>query len=122
MDPIKAYLRSENLSKDRQAADKIKKRSFMFYLGNDRLCKTSFLMPLLLCLKEEEVEYVLRELHEGICGSQPVGSSLNLKALRNDCFLPTMKADTLDLLKRCDKCRGTLMFQESRWLNRHPWL
>ena len=57
-----------------------------------------------MCLNVEETEYVLRELHEGICGSHATGSSFTLKALRNDYFGPTMKVDALDLVKGCDKC------------------
>ena len=35
VDPIKAYLKSETLPKDRKLAEKIKKRSSIYYLGND---------------------------------------------------------------------------------------
>ena len=61
-------------------------------------------MPLLMFLNEEESNYVLRELHEGICRSHMVDTSLALKALRNGYFWPTMKADILNLVKKCDKC------------------
>ena len=61
-------------------------------------------MPLLLCLNEAESNYVLRELHEGICASHMVGTSMALKSLRNSYFWLTMKADALDLVKKCDKC------------------
>ena len=62
-------------------------------------------MPLLMCLREKEANYVLRKVHMGICGNHAAGSSLALKALRNGYFWPTMKADALDLVKKCDKCQ-----------------
>ena len=58
-----------------------------------------------MCLIEEESDYMLRELHEGICGSHVARTSLALKALRNEYFWLMMKADALDLMKRCDKCQ-----------------
>ena len=103
MDPIKAYLGSETLPEDKKEADKVKKRSSLFYLENDQLYKCSFSMPLLMCLNEEEAEHVLRELHEGIYGSHARRISLALKALRNGYFWPTMKAGILNLVKSYDK-------------------
>ena len=57
-------------------------------------------MPLLIYLTDVESNYVLRELHERICGIHVTGTSLALKALRMDILV-----DTLDLVKRCDKCQ-----------------
>ena len=58
MDPIKAYLKNKVLSEDRRQAKKIRKRSSLYHLDNDRLYKCSFSMPLLICLNEEEFDYV----------------------------------------------------------------
>ena len=62
-------------------------------------------MPLLMCQTIDEGTYVLRELHEGICGSHATRTSLTFKALRNGYFWPIMKANALDLVKRCEKCQ-----------------
>ena len=62
-------------------------------------------MPLLMFLNKGEADYVLRDLHEGICKIHAVGTSLTLKALKNKYFWLTKKADTLDLVRRCDKCQ-----------------
>ena len=61
-------------------------------------------MLLLMHLNEEKANYVLKELHERICGSHVTKASLAFKALGNGYFWLTMKADALDLVKRCDKC------------------
>ena len=60
-------------------------------------------MLLPMCLNGEEANYILRKLHEDICGSHVARTSSALKALRNEYFLSTMKADALDLVRRCDK-------------------
>ena len=67
-------------------------------------------MPLLICLTNDEGTYVLRELHEGICGSYVVGTSLAFKALRNGYFQPIMKVNALDLVKDVINARGTHMY------------
>ena len=46
---------------------------------------------------------MLRELHERIYGSQVAKTSVALKALRNGYLCIIMKADTFDLVKKCDK-------------------
>ena len=104
VDPIKT-LRNGTLLKDKKVAKKVKKWLSLFYLENDWLYKQSFSMPLLMCLNEEEVNYMLRELHGRICGSHALRASLVLKALRNCYFWLSMKVDTPDLVKKCDKCQ-----------------
>ena len=86
MDAIKTYLETRALPEDSVKVDKIKKQSVSFYLENGMMYKCGFPMPLLMCLREEEADYVLRELHEGICGNHVGNSSLTLKALRNGYF------------------------------------
>ena len=53
-----------------------KEWSSLYYLDNNRLYKRSLSMLLLMCLNDEEVDYVLWDLHEGICRSRVVGLSL----------------------------------------------
>ena len=70
-------------------------------------------MLLLMFLNEEELEYMLRELYERICGSHTTETTFALKALRNGYFWPTMKVDALDLVKKCEKCqRHTYMLRK----------
>ena len=54
-----------------------------------------FLYAIVDILNEEELNYMLRELHDGICGSHVAKTTLALKALRNSYFWPTMKVDAL---------------------------
>ena len=52
-------------------------------------------MPYLRCLRPDEAEYVVREIHEGVCG----------KALRQGYYWPTMQKDSAYLVQKCDKCQ-----------------
>ncbi|GFS43263.1 hypothetical protein Acr_00g0084440 [Actinidia rufa] len=57
------------------------------------------------CLRPEEAEYVLREIHEGICGNHSGARSLARKTIRQRYFWPTIERDAAAYVKRCDKCQ-----------------
>ena len=67
--PLIAYLRSGILSDEKDAATKLKVRASRFVLIRDVLYKRGFSRPYLRCLSHEEADYVMREVHEGICGN-----------------------------------------------------
>ena len=69
MDPILVYIRDGRLSFDLSKARKIRVRSSRFTILNDELQKRGFSQPNLKCLDSEEGMYVLREIHEGVCGN-----------------------------------------------------
>ena len=51
------------------------------------------------------MDYIFREIHEGICGSHLAGIVVALKALRLGYYWPRMKKEALELIKSCDKCQ-----------------
>ncbi|GFY86848.1 hypothetical protein Acr_05g0004870 [Actinidia rufa] len=69
MDEIIAYLQDGILPKEKLQARRLQYRSARFCIFNGKLYKRSFSGPLLKCLRPEEAEYVLKEIHEGICGN-----------------------------------------------------
>ncbi|RVW39281.1 Pro-Pol polyprotein [Vitis vinifera] len=52
-----------------------------------------------------EAQYVLAELHEGICGNHSGGRSLAHRAHSQGYYWPTMKKDAVAYVKKCDKCQ-----------------
>ena len=60
---------------------------------------------LLKCVEEEDADYILREIHEGVCGNHSGGRTLAYKALRQGYYWPTMKRDALQFVKKWDKCQ-----------------
>ena len=58
-----------------------------------------------MCLTLEQGQYVLAELHEGICGNHPRGRTLAHRAHTQRYYWPTMKSDAADYVKRCDPCQ-----------------
>ena len=61
--------------------------------------------PLLKYIDGDECNYILREVHEGICGNHSGGSSLAQNILRQGYYWPTLKKDALSFSQKCDKCQ-----------------
>ncbi|KAL5547069.1 hypothetical protein UlMin_006756 [Ulmus minor] len=105
MDPIIAYLRDGTLPQDKFEARRLRYRSARYFLDKDKLRKRSFSSPSLTCLNEDQAKYVLQEVHEGVCGNHSSGRALAHKVLRQGCYWPTIQADSLAFVQKCDKCQ-----------------
>ncbi|GFS38896.1 hypothetical protein Acr_00g0060030 [Actinidia rufa] len=105
LDEIIAYLQEGILPRDKLQARRLQYRSARFCIFKGRLYKRSFLGPLLRCLQPEEAKYVLREIHEGICGNHSGARSLAKKTIRQGYFWPTIERDAAAYIKKCDKCQ-----------------
>ena len=82
MDPILLYIRDGILPEDKRQARKLKCRAARYMLLDRVLYCRGFTLPLLRCLDDEEADYVLREIHEGICGNHSGVRTLTFKALQ----------------------------------------
>ena len=56
----------------------------------EKLYKMGKYTPMLRCVVEDEIELVIREVHEGACGSHISGRDLSRKIPRVDYYLPRM--------------------------------
>ena len=74
--PLITYLRSGTLPNGKDAARKLKVKTLRFVLNRDVLYKRGFSRPYLRCLSHDEADYVMREVHEGICGNHSGTQSL----------------------------------------------
>ena len=86
MTPIISFLQDGCLPHDVEEAKKIKKRATRFTILNDTLYKRGFSMPYLKCVDEEEAKYILKEIHEGVCGDHADPRSLVSKVIRTGYF------------------------------------
>ena len=105
MTPIISFLQDGHLPQDTDEAKEIKKRAARFTVLNDTLYKRGFSMPYLKCVDEDEAKYILEEIHEGVCGDHAGPRSLVSKVIRTSYFWPTLKADAVELVKRCEMCQ-----------------
>ncbi|GAU51501.1 hypothetical protein TSUD_76100 [Trifolium subterraneum] len=105
MSPVYNFLKSNTLPVDAKEAAKIRKRACSYVLLDDKLYRRGFSIPLLKCVEEARVEFILQEIHEGINGQHIGGRSLARKALRAGYYWPTMQNDAKDHVLKCDKCQ-----------------
>ena len=106
MDPIWDYIIDGRLPDDPQEAAKIRTRSARFTNHKGSLYKRGFFTPILKCIKGKDTEYVLREVHEGICRNHIRARALAGKVLRQGYYWPTIFKDATDLVKKCKICTG----------------
>ena len=58
-----------------------------------------------MCLTPKQGQYVLVELHEGICGNHLGGRTLAHRAHTQGYYWQHMKLDVADYVKKCDPCQ-----------------
>ena len=103
--PLIAYLRLGILPDEKDATRKLKVQALQFVLIRDVLYKRGFSRPNLRCLSHDEADYVIREVHEGICGNHSRARSLVHKLIRAGYYWPTMLKDAQAYVKTCDMCQ-----------------
>ena len=103
--PLISNLKTGMLPDGKDAARKFKFQASRFVLIKDVLYKRGFSRPYLRCLSHEEADYVIRAVHEGICGNHSRARSLMHKLIRAGYYWPTMLKDAQAYVKTCDKCQ-----------------
>ena len=99
------YLQDGELPENKDDAKRLRMKAARYILYDDKLYRRSFSSPLLLCVDDEKAYYIMKEIHEGICRNHSGGQALANKALRQGYFWPTMKKDTMEFARKCDKCQ-----------------
>ena len=103
--PLISYLRTGLPPDGKEAARKLKFQASRFVLIKDVFYKRGFSRLYLRFLSHEEVDYIMREVHEGICGNHSGARSLVHKMIRARYYWPTMLKDAQAYVKTCDKCQ-----------------
>ncbi|XP_020421392.1 uncharacterized protein LOC109949701 [Prunus persica] len=104
-DPIIDYLVNGNMPTDKSEARKVQQKAARYYMQGDKLIRRSYSGPHLTCIKYPQTLEVLCKIHDGECGNHSGGRSLAQKALNVDYFWPTMRHDSTEYVKRCDRCQ-----------------
>jgi len=74
--PITSYLKDGMLPDNKEAARKLKVQAIWFVLIKDILYKRGFSRSYRRCFISKEADYVMREVHEGVCGNHYGSQSL----------------------------------------------
>ena len=97
MTSVARYLNSMELLDNRAEAHKIQVQVARFSLINGQLYKRSLGGPCFKCITQQYEQYILTELHNGICGNHPSGRTLAHKAHTQGYYWSTMQVDTARL-------------------------
>ncbi|RDY12063.1 hypothetical protein CR513_03187, partial [Mucuna pruriens] len=103
--PILRYIQDNKTPHDIKEARRIMREASKYVVVDRRLYRRGFALPLLRCIGEDETDYVIREVHEGICGTHIGGRALANKIVRAGYYWPTMRNDCMSFVKKCDKCQ-----------------
>nr|GFA69602.1 reverse transcriptase domain-containing protein [Tanacetum cinerariifolium] len=108
------YLKEGVLPGDKKEARKLRLKARQYELMEGVLYRRSFLTPWLRCVGPLQVDYVMKEIHEGSCSMHAGPRSVVAKAIRLGYYWPTMHKDARDMIRKCNDC------QIHRPVTRHP--
>nr|KYP59830.1 hypothetical protein KK1_015271 [Cajanus cajan] len=125
MTAIRSFIVRGELPTDPIEAKKIRTQAARYSIVADELYRRGFSTPLLKCVDNLQADYVMREVHEGICGSHSGGRTLAAKVLRAGYYWPTLKGDCAEFVKKCVQCQkhGNLIHASAAELHSisSPW-
>ncbi|XP_022023731.1 uncharacterized protein LOC110923992 [Helianthus annuus] len=105
MTPIIHYLQEGILPENKAEARKIQHKALHYEMNDAILYRKSFLGPLLHCVDPQDATYLIREIHEGICGIHAGPRMVVAKIVNAGYYWPGMHVDALKELRKCDSCQ-----------------
>ena len=122
---IVVYLKDGRLPDDKDKTRKLKIRAAKNVLIDKVLYKRGFSQPYLRCLVLDELNYLLREVHEGACENHSGARALVYKIVRAGYYWSTIQANAKAYVKVCDQCQhfSNVPRQSSEYLTSMmaPW-
>ncbi|KAK9020395.1 hypothetical protein V6N11_010419 [Hibiscus sabdariffa] len=105
MTPIVKFIVDGEELEDPKKRTKLRNKVTRYMLINMVLYRRSFFQQFLRCLGPNEANYVLREVHEGICEHHMGGWFLAQKVLHQGFYWSTINKDVLDIVTMCGTCK-----------------
>ncbi|XP_021995730.1 protein NYNRIN-like [Helianthus annuus] len=105
MSPIILYLQHGKLPEGKAEARKLQHKAINYEMADGVLYRKSFMGPLLCCVDKTDAQYLVREIHEGLCGIHAGPRMVVAKIMNAGYYWPGMHMDAVDLLRRCAACQ-----------------
>ncbi|XP_076920548.1 uncharacterized protein LOC143581716 [Bidens hawaiensis] len=105
MNPIIQYFKEGVVPEGKQEARRLRIKALQYEMIDGALYRKSYLGSLLKCITYEEAEYIIREIHEGICGMHMGAKMVVARAMRAGYYWPAMFLSALREIRKCDSCQ-----------------
>ncbi|XP_076918405.1 uncharacterized protein LOC143578816 [Bidens hawaiensis] len=105
MTPIISYLTLGALPEEKALTQKIRHKALNYQVQDGILSRRSFRGPLLRCGDAEDANYLIREVHEGICGLHSGPRMVVAKLMNPGYYWPVMHMDAVHKIMKCDSCQ-----------------
>ncbi|XP_022040750.1 protein NYNRIN-like [Helianthus annuus] len=105
MSPIILYLQHGKLPEEKAEARKIQNKAINYEMADDILYRKSFMRPLLRCVDKTDAQYLVREIHEGLCGIHAGPRMVVAKIMSAGYYWPGMHIDAVEILRKCTACQ-----------------
>ncbi|KAG4954302.1 hypothetical protein JHK87_039896 [Glycine soja] len=76
------FLEKGSFPKNPTTTKKLKRKAMYYVIEGGDLYKRRFTTPLLKCLTRDQSEYVIEEMHRGICGMHSRSQLMTTRVLR----------------------------------------
>ncbi|XP_070057769.1 uncharacterized protein [Nicotiana tomentosiformis] len=93
------------LPEDKKKSQLLRLKATRYFLIRENLYRKMFGGPLARRLEPSQMEYVMREVHEGHCDNNAGGRSLVKTLIRAGYYWPKMEEEAENFGARCDKCQ-----------------
>ncbi|XP_022032740.1 uncharacterized protein LOC110933845 [Helianthus annuus] len=103
--PIILYLQHGKLPERKAEARKLQHKAINYEMADGVLYRKSFMGPLLRCVDKTDAQYLVREIHEGLCGIHAGPRMVVAKIMSAGYYWPGMHVDAVELLRRCTACQ-----------------
>ncbi|XP_076908898.1 uncharacterized protein LOC143565958 [Bidens hawaiensis] len=94
-----------NSPRRKVAARKIRHKALNYQIQDGVLNRRSFLGQLLRCVDAEDANYLIREIHEGICSLHAGPRMVMAKPMNVGYYWPGMHMDAVQEIRKCDSCQ-----------------
>lgn len=105
MTPIIKYLEGGELSNNKTEAWRLRCKADHYVISNGRLYKRGYSLPLLKSIDLDKADYIMWEIHEGICGNHSGPWSLAKKIIQQGYYWPSLGGDAHKYIASCDRCQ-----------------
>ncbi|XP_035830767.1 uncharacterized protein LOC118480166 [Helianthus annuus] len=99
------YLPSGILSEKKAEARKVQHKALHYQMSDGILYRRSYPGPMIRCVDPEDVNYLIREVHEGICEIHTGPRMVVEKVMNARYYWPGMHLDAVKVLRKCDACQ-----------------